>query len=163
MESEDEMTTPTLIFCFGGSIVIMLESAFFVGNIHYSIGVDRASGQSVHCWWNSNSGRLSHYTTGGWTGFEPIAVWFFSLYIILASPNTKLLPHIPPRMSSSAYWGSNIRASQPHCADVPLLPCSKPLYSSLWKTNVYFAPPTDFRVQLFRKKGETWSICWILF
>lgn len=49
MESEDEMTTPTLIFCFGGSIVIMLESAFFVGNIHYSIGVDRASGQSVHC------------------------------------------------------------------------------------------------------------------
>lgn len=48
----------------------------------------------------------------------------------------------PMRMSSSAYWDSDICASQHHCTDVPLLPCSKPLYSSLPKTNVYFAPLT---------------------
>lgn len=54
-----------------------------------------------------------------------------------------------------------IYASQPHLAETLLLPCFKSLCSSSPKTNVYFAPYTNFRVRLIvqeERRWEMWSI-----
>ena len=119
----------------------------------------------VACFWNNMIGHPLH-------GHSPHPAWtlmpcpIFHLQnclpypvCTLTLPTPNCLPPTPAHHHEDellSLLGSENYVSQPRCADFPLLPCSKPL-NFLPKTNVYFGPPTNFRVQLFRKEGDIWS------